>query len=302
MTLQQLKYVVTVAEKGTISDAARELFISQPSLTNAVRELENEMQITIFHRTNKGIVVSGEGDEFLAYARQVLEQANLLEEKFLNGEKQSIRFSVSTQHYSFAVNAFVDVINEFGGDRYDFTLRETQTYEIIEDVSRLKSEIGVLYMSSGNEEIIGKIIRQKGLIFQELIVASPSVFICAKHPLAKKSKITLEELEDYPYLSFEQGDYNSFYFSEEILSTLDRRKNIKVRDRATLFNLVIGLNGYTVSSGIISSELNGEHIIAKPLKVDEYMRIGIIKQKNMPLSRYGQAYLDALKRHSLNRS
>ncbi|SHO44019.1 LysR family transcriptional regulator [Anaerocolumna xylanovorans] len=300
MTLQQLKYVVTVAEKGTISDAAKELFISQPSLTTAIKELENEMQITIFNRTNKGIVVSNIGDEFLSYARQVLEQANLLEEKFLSAKKQSPRFSVSAQHYSFAVNAFVDVIREFGGDQYDFTLRETQTYEIIEDVSRLKSEIGILYTSSKNEEVIMKLIKQNSLEFEELFVAKPHVFISSKHPLAKREVITLEELDEYPYLSFEQGDYNSFYFSEEILSTIDRNKNIKVRDRATLFNLAVGLNGYTVSTGVISKELNGENIIARPLMVQEFMRVGTIKQKNMPLSRYGKAYMEALKGHVLN--
>ena len=297
MTLQQLKYVVTVADKGTISEAAKELFISQPSLTKAIKELENEMQITIFNRTNKGIVVSNAGDEFLAYARQVLEQASLLEERFLNLKKQSPRFSVSTQHYSFAVNAFVDVIREFGGNQYDFTLRETQTYEIIEDVSRLKSEIGILYTSSKNQEVIMKLIKQNSLEFQELFIAKPHVFISSKHPLSDREVLTLEELDDYPYLSFEQGDYNSFYFSEEILSTLDRNRNIKVRDRATLFNLAIGLNGYTVSSGVISRELNGENIIAKPLMVDEYMSIGTITQKNMPLSRYGKAYMESLKRH-----
>lgn len=299
MTLQQLRYVVTVADKGTISEAAKVLFVSQPSLTNAIKELENEMQLIIFNRTNKGIVVSNEGDEFLAYARQVLEQANLLEEKYLNIKKQSPRFSVSTQHYSFAVNAFVDVIREFGGDQYDFTLRETQTYEIIEDVSRLKSEIGILYTSSKNNDVITKLIKQNELEFKELFLAKPHVFISSKHPLAFKDVITLEELEKYPYLSFEQGDYNSFYFSEEILSTLDRNKNIKVRDRATLFNLAIGLNGYTVSSGVISKELNGESIIAKPLMVDEHMRVGIIFHKNMPLSRYGKAYVEALNKHVL---
>ncbi len=297
MTLQQLKYVVTVADKGTISDAAKELFISQPSLTNAIKELESEMQITIFNRTNKGITVSNIGDEFLAYARQVLEQANLLEEKFLNLKKQSPRFSVSTQHYSFAVNAFVDVIREFGGDQYDFTLRETQTYEIIEDVSKLKSEVGILYTSSKNEEVIRKLIKQNDLLFEELFVANPHVFISSRHPLSDREVITLEELEEYPYLSFEQGEYNSFYFSEEILSTLDRNKNIKVRDRATLFNLAVGLNGYTVSTGVISRELNGENIIARPLKVEEHMRVGIILQKNMSLSRYGKAYVEALRKH-----
>ncbi|MCM1050265.1 MAG: LysR family transcriptional regulator [Clostridiales bacterium] len=297
MTLQQLKYIVAVAETGNITEAAKRLFVSQPSLTNAIRELESEMQITIFNRTNKGVTISNEGDMFLSYARQILEQANLLEEKFKNTDKQSPRFSVSCQHYSFAVNAFVDVIREFDANKYDFTLRETQTYEIIEDVSRLKSEIGILYTSSKNEEIILKLIKQNGLRFEELFVAKPHVFIYSKHPLANRDILNLKDLEEYPYLSFEQGEYNSFYFSEEILSTLDRNKNIKVRDRATLFNLVIGLNGYTVSSGVISRELNGENIIAKPLQVDEYMRIGIITQKNMPLSRYGQAYVEALKKH-----
>lgn len=297
MTLQQLKYIVTVAECGTISDAAKELFISQPSLTNAIKEIEEEMQLTIFHRTNKGIIVSNEGDEFLAYARQVLEQAHLLEEKFKHVKRQSPRFSVSAQHYSFAVNAFVDVIREFDGNAYDFTLRETQTYEIIEDVSHLKSEVGMLYLSDNNREVLKKLIKQNSLEFHSLFTARPHVFISSAHPLAEQNTIMLEDLEDYPYLSFEQGAYNSFYFSEEILSTLDRRKNIKVRDRATLFNLLIGLNGYTVSSGVISKELNGENIIARPLLVDETMEIGYITQKDMPLSRYAKSYVEALKHY-----
>lgn len=299
MTLQQLKYIVAVSETGNITEAARRLFISQPSLTNAIRELEKEMQITIFNRTNKGVLISNDGETFLSYARQVLEQVGLLEEKFLNVKEQRPRFSVSCQHYSFAVNAFVDVIQEFDANQYDFTLRETQTYEIIEDVSRLKSEIGILYVSSKNEEIIMKLIKQNDLKFEELFTAKPHVFISSKHPLAEKTAISLEDLEEFPYLSFEQGAYNSFYFAEEILSTLDRNKNIKVRDRATLFNLVIGLNGYTVSSGVISKELNGENIIARPLLVNEYMKIGTITQKNMSLSRYGNAYMEALKRHIL---
>ena len=297
MTLQQLRYIITVAETGNITEAARRLFLSQPSLTSAIQELEKEMGVRIFNRTNKGVIVSHEGDVFLSYARQVLEQVGLLEERFLQIKEPRPCFSVSCQHYSFAVNAFVDVIQEFDACRYDFTLRETQTHEIIEDVSRLKSEVGILYISTKNKEVILKLIKQNDLCFEELFRAKPHVFISLRHPLAEKKKIRLEELEDYPYLSFEQGEYNSFYFAEEILSTLDRRKNIKVRDRATLFNLVIGLNGYTVSSGIISRELNGENIIARPLVVEEEMIIGTITQKNMSLSRYGKAYMEALKRH-----
>lgn len=295
MTLQQLRYIVTIAETGNITEAAKKLFISQPSLTSALRELEKEMQITIFNRTNRGVAISNEGDVFLSYARQVLEQASLLEERFLNVQERKPQFSVSCQHYSFAVEAFVDVIKRFDAKQYEFTLRETKTHEIIDDVSRLKSEIGVLYVSSKNEEVLMKLIRQNHLKFEELFVEKPHVFICFWHPLAQKEALTLEDLEDYPYLSFEQGEYNSFYFSEEILSTLDRKKNVKVSDRATLSNLMIGLNGYTVSSGRISKELNGESIIAKPLLVDEYMKIGTITQKNISLSRYGRAYMEALR-------
>ena len=298
MTLQQLKYAVVTAEKGTVSEAAASLYIAQPSLTKALKELEKEMGISIFNRTNKGVFVSKEGEVFLGYARQVLEQAALITEKYTHQSGGKQEFCVSTQHYSFAVNAFVDVIRKFDARKYDFTLRETQTYEIIEDVAKLKSEIGILYTSSQNETIIMKLIRQNDLKFEELFVAKPHVFISSKHPLADKEALTLEDLEEYPYLSFEQGDYNSFYFSEEILSTLDRNKNIKVRDRATLFNLAVGLDGYTVSSGVISKELNGENIIGKPLLVDEYMRIGTIVRKDVALSRYGKVYMEALKKYT----
>lgn len=297
MTIQQLKYVVTAAEKGTMSEAAQFLFIAQPSLTNAIRDLEKELRITIFHRTNKGIIATNEGEEFLGYARQILQQVGLIEEKYIDGKSRKQIFSVSAQHYSFAVNAFVDVIKTFGSQSYDFTLRETQTYEIIQDVSRLKSEVGILYLSRENENIIGKIITESGLIFEELFTASPHVFISYRHPLAEKECISLYDLKNYPYLCFEQGDYNSFYFSEEILSSISREMTIKVRDRATLFNLAVGLDGYTISTGIISHELNGENIIARPLDIDECIRIGTVTRKNMTLSRLGTAYMNALKNH-----
>ncbi|GAB5085255.1 LysR family transcriptional regulator [Ruminococcus sp. 25CYCFAH16] len=297
MTIQQLKYAVTAAEKGTMSEAAQFLFIAQPSLTNAIRDLEKELRITIFHRTNKGIIATNEGEEFLGYARQILQQVGLIEEKYIDGKSRKQIFSVSAQHYSFAVNAFVDVIKTFGSQSYDFTLRETQTYEIIQDVSRLKSEVGILYLSRENENIIGKIITESGLIFEELFTASPHVFISYRHPLAEKECISLYDLKNYPYLCFEQGDYNSFYFSEEILSSISREMTIKVRDRATLFNLAVGLDGYTISTGIISHELNGENIIARPLDIDECIRIGTVTRKNMTLSRLGTAYMYALKNH-----
>ena len=281
MTLQQLRYVTTVAETGTMSEAARRLFVSQPGLTKAIRELEQEMGIIIFDRTNKGIEVSKDGAIFLGYARQVLEQASLLEERYklqAGGKKE---FSVSTQHYSFAVNAFVDLIKEFGGDNYDFSLRETQTYEIIDDVAKMRSEIGILYLND----------------FETLFTARPHIFVSTSNPLAGKESVTMEDLKTYPYLSFEQGEHNSFYFSEEIFSTTERAKNIRVRDRATLFNLLIGLNGYTVCSGVIDEELNGANIVAVPLKEEGDMEIGILTHHRIRGSRMSEFYIQALRKY-----
>lgn len=295
MTLQQLKYVITVAETGTITEAANKLFISQPSLTNAIHELEKEMRIVIFDRTNRGIHVSKEGYDFLGYARQVLEQATILEEKYKSASGGKKKFCVSTQHYSFAVNAFVDLIKEYGQEEYDFSLRETQTYEIIEDVAKMRSELGILFFNDFNRKVIEKILKSHQLEFHPLFHAKPHVFISKKHPLADKKIITNEELQMYPYLSFEQGEHNSFYFSEEIFSSFERKKNIRVRDRATLFNLLIGLNGYTVCSGVIDKKLNGENIIAVPLADEGNMQIGYITHKKGLLSRLGASYLNALK-------
>lgn len=297
MTLQQLKYAITVAETGTITEAANKLYISQPSLTNAIHELEKEMNIIIFNRTNKGISISKEGEDFLGYARQVLEQAAILEDKYKGDNGGKKKFCVSTQHYSFAVNAFVDLIKKFGQDEYDFSLRETQTYEIIEDVARMRSEIGILFLNDFNEKVITKILKSYDLEFHQLFVARPHVFISRKHPLAQNQVITNEELEQYPYLTFEQGEHNSFYFSEEIFSATERKKNIRVRDRATLFNLLIGLNGYTVCSGVIDKKLNGKDIIAAPLADESDMRIGYITHKKGRISRLGTTYLEALNKY-----
>lgn len=299
MTLQQLKYVAAVADTRNITEAAKRVFISQPSLTAAIHELENEINIVIFNRSNKGVTITNEGDEFLSYARQVLEQAALLEERYKGNAGGNTIFSVSCQHYSFAVNAFVDVIRKFGGDSYDFTLRETQTNEIIDDVARMKSEIGVLYLCGKNEKVVKNLLRKNNLVFDPLFTTPLHVFMSAKNPLALKERISLSDLAPYPYLTYEQGDFNSFYFAEEPLTAIDFDcpKNIKVRDRATLFNLLIGLNGYTICSGVISHKLNGRSIIAKPLDVSDQMTIGIVTRRGVSLSRYAKTYVAAIRKH-----
>ena len=295
MTLKQLQYVITVADTGNITEAAKKLFIAQPSLTASIHELEKEYDITLFSRSNKGIELTPDGDEFLGYARQVLEQTNLIDERYTGKSKGKQRFFVSAQHYSFVVEAFVSLLKEYGGDKYEFHMRETQTYDIIDDVAHLKSEIGIIYLNKFNETVIRKTLRDSGLTFTTLFKAKPHVFIGKDNPLAKKRKLNLDDLKPYPRLSYEQGSHNSFYFSEEILSTVDCDKELVVCDRATLFNMLIGLNGYTICSGVINEELNGPNIIAKPLNVDDYMEIGYILPSSIHPSSLTQRYIEILK-------
>ncbi len=296
MTLKQLTYVITAADTGNITEAAGKLYISQPSLTSAIHELEAEYGITIFSRSKKGITLTPEGDEFLGYARQVLEQAYLMEERYKGKSSGKNRFCVSSQHYSFVVEAFVELLRLSGGEKYEFHMRETQTYAIIEDVTRLRSEIGVLYLNSYNETVIRKTLKDNNLAFYPLFTASPHVFIGKGNPLAQKEELTLEDLRPYPRLSYEQGSHNAFYFSEEILSTEDCDKDIVVCDRASLFNMLVGLDGYTICSGVISEKLNGPNIVARPLKVNDSMQIGYILPKDIRPSALTAEYIRILKK------
>lgn len=296
MTLQQLKYVLAIADKGSINEAAKSLFISQPSLSNSIKELEQELQITIFVRTNRGMTLTNEGYEFIGYARQVIQQYEILEEKYIEDKYAKKHFCVYTQHYGFATNAFISLIQKYGGDKYEFSIRETKTFEIIDDVKNLRSEIGIIYLSNYNKSVLQKIIRESNLKFLSLIKAKPHIFISENHPLASKKIVTLEDLDEYPCLSFEQGTYNSFYFSEEILSTRSVKKSIKISDRAAIFDFMVGLNGYTISSGMYPAYfLSGRKIISIPLDVDEVINIGIIYHKDITLSNIGQIYLQMLK-------
>ncbi|MEB8092870.1 LysR family transcriptional regulator [Mammaliicoccus lentus] len=296
MNLQQLKYVLEVANKGSMNGAAKDLFISQPRLSNTIKELEKEIKTPLFIRTNRGVTVTNKGSEFLGYARQVLQQFSMLEEKYLSEEPSKQHFCVSTQHYTFAANAFVELVKEFGGDEYEFTLRESKTYEIIDDVKNLRSELGILYLSNYNESVLLKMLKERNITFSKLFTAKPHVFISKDHPLSEKKSIHLDDLNEYPCLSFEQGEYNSFYFSEEILSTRVVKKSIKVSDRAAIVNFMIGLNGYTISSGVFPKFLHGNDIITIPLNIDEIIRVGIIKHRDVTLTRLGEIYVDALKK------
>lgn len=291
MTLQQLKYMIAIADKGSINLAAKALFISQPSLSGAVEKLEEELGITIFLRTNRGIILTPEGNEFLGYARQVADQYQLIEDRYIEKKAGKKKFSVSLQHYTFAVRAFVETAKAFGVDEYELAIHETKTYEVVENVKNFKSELGILYLNEFNEKVLKKLFHESMLEFHELFPCKIYVYLWKGHPLADKKLITMEDLEEFPCMSFDQGRNNSFYFSEEVLSTYEYKRTIRVEDRATMLNLMIGLNGYTLCSGIICEELNGNDYKAVKLDSDEVMHIGYITRKNAILSPLAIKYI-----------
>lgn len=302
MTLQQLHYAITISETRSLNKAAELLYIAQPSLTSAMQELEKEIEITIFNRGGRGVTLTQDGAEFLLYARQIYNQYEILMDKYGESRNLKKKFGISTQHYSFAVKAFVEMVKKYDTSQYEFAIRETKTKDVIFDVGNMKSEIGILYLSDFNRAAINKMLRTNGLVFHRLIQCQAYVYLWTGHPLAGNRSITFEELADYPCLSFEQGDSSSFYFTEEILSTKEYARTIKANDRATMLNLMIGLNGYTLCSGIICEELNGDQYVAIPFEsgsVDESstMEIGYITKQNMLLSMIGRHYISEVQKY-----
>ncbi|HFU7450904.1 TPA: LysR family transcriptional regulator [Streptococcus agalactiae] len=294
MRIQQLQYVIKIVETGSMNEAAKQLYITQPSLSNAVRNLETEMGIQIFIRNPKGITLTKDGMEFLSYARQILEQTALLEERYKGDNTSRELFSVSSQHYAFVVNAFVALFNGTDMTQYELFLRETRTWEIIDDVKNFRSEIGVLFLNSYNRDVLTKLFDDNSLIATTLFTTTPHIFVSKSNPLANRKKLNMKDLGDYPYLSYDQGLHNSFYFSEEMMSQIPHPKSIVVSDRATLFNLMIGLDGYTVATGILNSKLNGDEIVAIPLDVDDVIDIVYIRHDKANLSKMGQKFIDYL--------
>lgn len=294
MRIQQLHYIIKIVETGSMNEAAKKLYITQPSLSNAVRDLEQEVGITIFLRNPKGITLTKDGMEFLSYARQVVEQMSLLEERYQNPSIQRELFSVSSQHYAFVVNAFVSLLKKTDMTKYELFLRETRTYEIIDDVKNFRSEIGVLFLNSYNRDVLTKMFDDHHLVATNLFSTRPHIFVSKDNPLANKTIISIEDLEPFPYLSYDQGLHNSFYFSEEIMAQIPHPKSIVVSDRATLFNLMIGLDGYTIATGILNSNLNGDHIVSIPLDVNDHIDIVYLTHEKANLSKMGEKFVDYL--------
>ncbi len=293
MTFQQLKYALAVAKYGSVSLAARQLFVSQPTLTEAISTLEGEIQQTLFVRGARGMKPTDEGRKFLGYARQVVEQMRLLEDRY-SGESGKRYFSVSTQHYTFAASAFVELVKAHGGEDYEFSLLEERTGKIIENVRSLKSEIGILYMCRSNETVLRKLLKDSRLVFSPLFIARPHAFLYRRHPLAKKASVSFEELEAFPCVTFDQGEENSFYFAEEIGSERPMKKRVLVTDRAAVVNFLMEVNAYIITTGVLPSFLHGRDIIAVPLDAGEIMTVGVLRHADRRLSEMGHAFIASL--------
>ena len=301
MTLNQLYYAIAISKENSLNDAAKKLFISQPSLTGAMHSLEDELGFDIFTRSKTGVSLTTKGEEFIGYAKSVIEQYEILDAKFISKKGVKRYFSVSSQHYTFAVNAFIELVNEYGCDEYEFEVRETKTYDVIKNVKNQNSERGILYINDFNRKVLTKVFAEAGVKFTPLFDCHIYAYLSKENPLAKEKlksgkMIELEELDDYPCLCFNQGEHNSAYYAEEVLSTRAYSKSIKANDRATMLNLIKGLNGYTLCSGILCEDLNGDDYCAIKLNVDDKMTIGYISRKDAILSEMAQKYIpDVLK-------
>lgn len=295
MTIQQLRYIVSVVENGTITEAAKKLYISQPSLSNAIKDIEEEVGITIFIRSRAGIVVTPEGMEFVGYARQVLHQMALLEDKYISHTPGKIRFAVSSPHYVFTTNAFVDIVDQYGKERFEFILHETTTSQIIDDVKNRYSDLGIINVSRSNEGAVRKALEENKLSFHQLFITKPQVFMRADHPLAQKASVGVGDLITYPRLNYVHSSEEALHFASELFSDLSTEKSIEVSDTGTIVNLMLGTEAYYISNGFFPRYLKGDKIVAVPLDEDELMAIGYILSDKQELSEQGKAYIEKLR-------
>lgn len=295
LTLRQIKYAITIYETGQFSKAAEKLYVAQPSLTKAINELEKELDLTLFIRTRKGIVVTEDGEEFISYAKQAYTQYEILTDRFKNKEFRKQKFGVSCQHYSFAVKAFMETIRQFESAKYEFAIRETKTADVIHDVSTMRSELGIIFISDFNEKFISHILAENGLAFQKLIECRPYVFICRDHPLFGREYVTLEDLRQYPCFVFEQGGSDPYYYAEELLPMNEYSRVVKTGDKLTMLSFIAEMNGYTFCSGMIYDKLNGKDFVSLTFMPENRenpdIRIGYIYKNGRPLSEIGRTYL-----------
>jgi len=295
MYISQIKYVLELARSSSMREAATNLFVSQPALSASIKDLEDELGIRIFTRSNKGISLTDEGREFVTYAKKLINQYEILEMRYLSKDSDKEKFSVSSQHYNFSIKAFAEVIRRFDPQKYVFSFHETKTKDVLEDLRSLKSEVGIISFSGANEGVIKKLIKEYGLEFTPLLRRETYIYVWKDHELAGRKEISIKELDAYPCIAFDQSDNSNFYLTEEAMADYDFKKMVKSEDRATSMELIAELHGFAIGSGMLSDDkaiLKG--LVAIKLKEEDPLTIGFIVRHNSQHSGFGKAYVEEL--------
>lgn len=294
MTIQQCKYVLKIAKTGSFSEAAKQLFIAQSSLSISVKSLEQELNIKIFEHSGNGVYLTDEGAEFVKYATQICENSDFVTERYSSKNIQQ-KLYIATQHYDFIADIFGKLLKGTKGDSYRFSIREIETYNVIRDVETAHSDIGIIAIKDGDYEVMKRYLGKKKLSFTSVLKVFPHVFFRKEHPLAQCGRLTNSDLKDYPYVSYEQGEHNSSFFTEELMDTSHINKHIEISDRATLMNVLLITDSYTVGTGIMPSSLNQGAISSVPLESEEYYIIGYLLNENRKVSKVTEKFIGVLK-------
>ena len=282
MTVQQCRYALEIAKQGSFNEAAKNLFVAQSSLSSSIKALEEELGITVFDRVSNGVLLTEEGAEFIRYATQLVEQHDFVLKRY-SYQQSSQKLYISTQHYDFVADIFGKLLWETKAESYQFALRETQTYQVIREIETAYSDIGVLAIKGNDDGIMKRYLHKKGLLFTPFLKAFPHVFVRKKHPLAKEKSLCYHQLKEYAYVSYEQGEHHNSFFTEEIMNSFSD-KHIEISDRASLMNVLLSTDCYTVGTGIMPSALNNGNIVSIPLDSEEFYTIGYILHGNKKIT------------------
>lgn len=296
MTIQQCKYILEIVKKGSFSEAAKQLFVAQSALSTSVKLLENELNIKIFERSKNGVFLTDDGAEFARYAEELVEQEKFIVERY-GRAGEAKRLYVVSQHYDFVADVFCSLLRD-EVDGCDFALKELKTYDVIREVESAYSDIGIIAIKDGDFDIMKRYLGGRGLEFTPFLKAGAHVFVRANHPLAKKNKITNEDLKGFPFVLYEQGSHNSSFFSEEIECGFDVARRVRISDRATLMNVLLTTDCYTVGTGVMPSALNDGKIVSLPHESSSFYSIGYILSSDRKRSELCERFIGLLKEFS----
>ncbi|MCM3731193.1 LysR family transcriptional regulator [Fictibacillus nanhaiensis] len=295
MTPQQFRYIVEIAKHNSISKAASALYVTQPSISRAVRELETELGITILDRTNKGVVFTKEGTELLFYAKTLLEQMESVVHHFNKEKTMNLtKFSISSQHYGFAIEAVANLMDYFAERNYELTIREDKTFDVIDDVYASRSILGILFLTDLNKHFFERYFTSKQLTFTPIASLKQHVFLRKEHPLAHLECITLDQLRDYPYLTYQQDDM-LLHFAEEALNVDNIGKLVYLKDRGAMNNLLSNTDSYNLGTGCIVHNYMNPNIISIPLEESNMIEVGLVKRNDVHLPDEVLVYISFLK-------